>query len=146
MKMLEICLRYAARLHVGSMNLRVLSEIRCKGTAFSRHTQYFVPQVSPFVPQLVLLSIERYICPYNNLLPYYKKRLKVTLIEFVNVHVSRKSHSFGEPNSAQISSAIWFMATHSARVTWRFCASYSHGERMSTRPSATASNKLSPGL
>ena len=82
MKMLEICLRYAARLHVGSMNLRVLSEIRCKGTAFSRHTQYFVPQVSPFVPQLVLLSIERYICPYNNLLPYYKKRLKVTLIEF----------------------------------------------------------------
>ena len=82
MKMLEICLRYAARLHVGSMNLRALSEIRCKATAFSRHTQYFVPQLSPFVPQLVLLSIERYICPYNNLLPYYKKRLKVTLIEF----------------------------------------------------------------
>lgn len=82
MKMLEICLRYAARLHVGSMNLRALSEIRCKGTAFSRHTQYFVPQVVVFVPKLVLLSIERYICPYNNLLPYYKKRLKVTLIEF----------------------------------------------------------------
>ena len=26
---------------------------RCKGTAFPRHTQYFVPQLAPNVPQLV---------------------------------------------------------------------------------------------
>ena len=32
MKMLEICLRYVARLHVGSINLKALSEIRCKDT------------------------------------------------------------------------------------------------------------------
>ena len=59
MKMLEICLRYAARLHVGSMNLRALSEIRCKGTAFSQHTQYFVPQLSPFVPPYMQHRPER---------------------------------------------------------------------------------------
>ena len=45
-----------------------------------------------------------------------------------------------------IFSAIWFMATHSARVTWRLEGSYSHGERMSTRPAATESNKPSLGL
>ena len=63
MKMLEICLRYAARLHVGSMNLRALSEIRCKGTAFSRHTQYFVPQVVVFVPQYAAWSRKKFYKP-----------------------------------------------------------------------------------
>ena len=73
------------------------------------------------------------------------KKVRFTSIELV-MSAFQKSHSFGEPNSAQISSAIWFIATHSARVTCFFPASYSHGERMSKRPSATASNKPSPGL
>ena len=55
-------------------------------------------------------------------------------------------HSIYVDRAWYISSAIWFMATHSGRVTWRLEGSYSHGERMRTRPAATASNKPSPGL
>ena len=46
----------------------------------------------------------------------------------------------------EISSAILFISTHSARVTCRLSASYSHGERISIRPAATASNSPSEGL
>jgi hypothetical protein len=46
----------------------------------------------------------------------------------------------------QISSAILFMETHSARVTCFFFGSNGHGDRISKRPSATASNKPSDGL
>ncbi len=59
---------------------------------------------------------------------------------------ARSARCYYMDRAWHISSAIWFMATHSGRVTWRLEGSYSHGLRMRTRPAATLSNKPSPGL
>ena len=49
-------------------------------------------------------------------------------------------------SSADISSAILFMATHSSRVTCPFLGSYFQGLKINTLPAATASNNPSDGL
>lgn len=49
-------------------------------------------------------------------------------------------------SSADISSAILFMATHSSRVTCPLLGSYFQGLKINTLPAATASNNPSDGL
>lgn len=57
-----------------------------------------------------------------------------------------KKRNGRESYKAQICSAIELRATQSAREMCFFEGSYSHGERISTRPAATASKRASEGL
>ena len=60
-------------------------------------------------------------CGHSFVMRYPRLHLLYNMVKLLLIH-----------GLAQISSAIWFMATHSGRVTWRLEGSYSHGERMRT--------------